>query len=118
MWKPTIQPSVEEVSGELIHYSSSINSSSVVQISSGMCHKSVQTSYSSGIMLEGGFLASYSLQYVGRHSLQASHHKGSHHGNFIRPGAQVSATTVFNPLAAQSHVLHRQGFSSSVFRQW
>ena len=33
---------------------------------------------------------------------------------FDRPGAQGSAISVFNPLAADRYVLHRQGFSSSV----
>ena len=45
-----IQPSME-VSGEVCPSSSSINSSSV-QVYSRTCHKSVQTSYSSGIMLD------------------------------------------------------------------
>ena len=40
--------------------------------------------------------------------------KRSHCGCFGRPGAQGSAISAFNPLAAQQCVLHRQGFSSSV----
>ena len=40
--------------------------------------------------------------------------KRSHHGCFSRPGAEESAISAFNPLAAQQCVLYRQGFSSSV----
>ena len=40
--------------------------------------------------------------------------KDSHHGCLGRPGAQVSAISAFNPLAAQQCVLQRQGFSSLV----
>ena len=39
-----------------------------------------------------------------------SHHKRSDHGCFGRPGAQGSAISAFNPLAAQRCGLHRQGF--------
>ena len=60
-------------------------------------------------MLDGGSLASYSSQHVGRHSLVLSHHKRSHCGGFGRPCAQGSAIVTFNPLAAQRCVLHRQG---------
>ena len=45
---------------------------------------------------------------------QCPHHKRSHCGCFSRPGAQGSVISAFNPLAAQQHVLCRQGFSSSV----
>ena len=38
------------------------------------------------------------------------------HGCFGRQGAQWSAVTAFNPLAAQRCLLHRQGFSSSVYQ--
>ena len=40
--------------------------------------------------------------------------KRSHCGCFGRPVTQGSAISAFNPLAAQCHVLCRQGFSSSV----
>ena len=41
---------------------------------------SVQPSYSSGSVLDGGFLASHSSQHVGRHSLSVSHPKRLCHG--------------------------------------
>ena len=65
-------------------------------------------------MLDGGSLASKSSQHARRSSLAVSHHKRSHHGCFGRLGTQGSPISAFNPLAAQQHVLHRQGFSSSV----
>ena len=40
--------------------------------------------------------------------------KDLHRGCLGRPGAQGSAVSAFNPLAAQQCVLRRQGFSSSV----
>ena len=40
--------------------------------------------------------------------------KRSHHGCLVRPGAQGSAISALNPLAAQQCVLCRQGFSSLV----
>ena len=46
--------------------------------------------------------------------LSSAHNKRSHHGCVGRPGAQGSAISVFNPLAAQQCVLCRQGFFSSV----
>ena len=67
-----------------------------------------------GTMLEGGSLAPHSSQHVGRHSLVVFHHKRSCHGCFDRQGAQGSAISAFNPLAAQQCVLCRQGFSSLV----
>ena len=65
-------------------------------------------------MLDGGSLASHSSQHVGRCSSVVSHHKRSHCGCFSRPGAQGSVISAFNPLAAQEHVLCRQGLSSLV----
>ena len=81
-----IQPAVE-VSGELCLSSSCINSSSVVHISSRTCHKSAETSYSNGTMLDGGFLTSHSFQHVWRHSSLVFHCKGSHHRCFGRPAS-------------------------------
>ena len=65
-------------------------------------------------MLDGGSLASHSSQHAGRCSLAVSHHKRSRHGYVGRPGTQGSVISAFNPLAAQQHVLCRQGFSSLV----
>ena len=65
-------------------------------------------------MLDGGSLASHSSQHAGRCSFTVPSCKRSHCGCFGRPGAQGSAISAFNPLAAQRCVLHRQVFSSSV----
>ena len=65
-------------------------------------------------MLYGGYLASYSSQHVGGHSWSVSHCKGSCNECFSRPDAEGSAIAAFSPLAVHRHVLHRQGFSSSV----
>ena len=69
---------------------------------------------SGGTMLDGGSLAPHSSQHVGRHSSAVAHHKRSSHRCLSRPGAQGSAISAFNPLAAQQCVLCRWEFSSSV----
>ena len=69
-------------------FPSSINSSSVGHVSIRTCHKSIQTSYSSGTILDGGSLASHSSQHVGKCSLLVSCLKGSCHGCFGRLDAQ------------------------------
>ena len=76
--------------------------------------RSTQMFYSDGTMLDGGSLASYSSQHVGRCSSAVPHLNRSHHGCFSRPCAQRSAICAFNPSAAQQCVLCTQGFSSSV----
>ena len=103
-----IQPSLA-VLGELYVSSSSIKFAGSVQVSSRTCHKLIQTSQSSGSLLDGGSLASHSSQHVGRCSSSVSHHKGSCCGCFGRPGTQESTMPAFNPLAAQRCVLYRQG---------
>ena len=52
-----------EVLGDLSIFSC-INSARIVQISSRICHKSVQTSYSGGAMLNGGSVASTILSML------------------------------------------------------
>ena len=69
---------------------------------------------SGGTMLGGGSLASHSSKHVGRHSSMVPHYKRSHCGCLSRPGAQGSAISAFNPLAAQQCVFCGQVFSSSV----
>ena len=86
-----------KVSEELCIPSSCINSSSVVHISSRTCHNSIQTSHSSGTMLDGGSLDFHSSQHVERCSLLLSHHRRSHHGCFSRHDAQGSAIAALNP---------------------
>ena len=71
------------------------------QVSSRTCQWSTQTFASGGSMLDGSSLASQSSQHAGRHSSAVSHRKGSRRGCFGRPGAQGSAISAFNPLAAQ-----------------
>ena len=90
-----------EVLGYLCITTTCINSFSFLQVSSGTCHKSIQTSHSSGTMLDGGSLASHSSQDVGRCSSSVSHHNRSHQRCFDRLGAQGSAITAFNPFGAQ-----------------
>ena len=58
---------IHVISGNLC-ISSNINSCSIVQVSGRICHKSFQTSYSSGIMLDGRSMVSHIFQHVGRHS--------------------------------------------------
>ena len=103
----------QAVSGELCVSSSNINSSGSVLVSSGICHKLIQTSHCSSSLSDGGSWLS-SFQHVGRHPSSVFHHKVSCHGYLSRLGGQGSAVTSFNPLAAQRYVLCRQGFSSSV----
>ena len=107
-----LQPSLD-ISGKLC-ISSCISSSGSVQVSGRTCQRSIQMFDSGGTMLDGGSLAPHSSQHVGRCSSAVPHCKRSCHGCLFRPGAQWSAISAFNPLAAQQCVLCRQGFSSSV----
>ena len=66
---------------------------------------------------DGGFLASHSSQHAGKHFSSVSYHKRSHQGCFGRSSIQRSAITTLNHLAAQRHVLHRQGSFSSVCQE-
>ena len=109
-----LQPSLD-FSGKLCVSSSSSSSSGSVQVSGRTCQWSTLTFGSGGTMLDGGSLASHHSQHVGRCSSAMSHHKRSC-GCFNGPGAQGSAISAFNPLAAQQCVLCRQGFSSSVYQ--
>ena len=84
------------------------------QVSGRTGQWSTLTFDSGGAMLDGGSLASHSSQHVGRCSSAVSYHNRSCHGCFSRPGAQGSAISAFNPLAAQQCVLCRRGFSSLV----
>ena len=68
-------------------------------------YKSVQTNFSSVTMLDGGSLASHSSPHVGRYSSLVSLVK-----DFI---TDVSVGHMLKGLPLV-HVLHRQGFSSSV----
>ena len=106
-----LQPSLE-FSGKLCVSSSGSGPSYSVQVSSRTCQWSTQTFTSGDSMLDGGSLASHSSQHAGRCSSVVSHHKRSHCGCFSRPGAQGSAISAFNPLAAQQCVLPQS------VRQW
>ena len=100
-----------DLSCELCISSCSFSSPCSIQFPGRTHHRSIQTSYSSGTLLEGGSLTSHSCQHFGRHALLVSYHKGPHDGCLSRLGAQGSTITVFNPLAAHRCVLCRQGFS-------
>ena len=104
-------------SGELYVSSSCIGSPSSVQISGSTYHRSIQTSYCSVTLLDGGYLAFHSSQHGGRHSLLLFYHKKTCHGCFSGPGTQGSTITAFKPLAAQRCVLCRGSLPQSV-RQW
>ena len=95
-----LQPSLD-ISGKLHVSSSCISSSGSVQSSCTRCQRSTQMFDSGGTMLDGGSLVHHSPQHVGRHSSVMPHHKRSCHGCLSRPGAQGSAISAFNPLAAQ-----------------
>ena len=108
-----LQPSLE-ISGKLCVSSSGSGPSYSVQVSSRTCQRSTQTFTSGGSILDGCSLASHSSQHAGRYSSVVPSSKRSRHGCFGRPGTQGSVISAFNPLAAQQHVLCRQGFSSLV----
>ena len=67
--------------------SSSIGSSHYIQVFSRTCHRSIKTSNSGGILLNGGSLASNSSWHVGTHSSLVSHHEIPSHGCLGRPDA-------------------------------
>ena len=102
-----LQPSLD-ISGKLHVSSSCISYSGSIQVSGRTCQRSTQMVDSGGTVLDRGSLASHSSQHVGRHSSAVPHHKRSLHGCLSRPGAQGSAISAFNPLAAQQCVLHRR----------
>ena len=108
-----LQPSLE-VLGKLCVSLSCMNSSSSVQVSGRTCHMAIQTFDSGSTMLDAGSLAFHSSLDVGRCSSAMSCCKRSWHGCLSRLGAQGSAISAFNPLAAQGFVWCRQGLSSSV----
>ena len=61
---------------------------------------------SSGILMDGGFLASHNSKHVRRHSSSLSYHR-----KFCgRLGAQESANAAFNTLAAHRHVVYATVF--------
>ena len=67
-----------------------------VHISGRTCHRSIQTSYCSSSLLDGGYLSVYSSYDVGRHSLLLSYCIKSCHGWYNRLGAEGSAIIAFN----------------------
>ena len=104
-----------DISDEL--YGSSTCISSPSSVSCRIFHSSVQTSYSRGTLLGGGspvWLPTVPSMMKG--IFQQCPIIKYHHGCFSRPGPQGSAITAFNLLPTQICVLHRQGFSSSVFQ--
>ena len=94
-----LQPSLE-VLGKLQISSSGISSPSFVHISDRQWNRSIQTSNSSHILLNGWSFTS--TPHVGRHFLLMSHCKRSHLGYFGRLSVKGSATAALNPLATQT----------------
>ena len=78
---------VEHFQPSLVH-SGEFYVSYSCMISRRTCHRSIQTSYSSGTLLDGHFLASHSSQHVGRHFSLLSYHKKSCHGFWSVLGIQ------------------------------
>ena len=106
-----------DTSGELCVSSSSFSSLGSVQVPGRMWHRSVQMSYSSGTCwMEAPWLPTVLNMLADVH--QCLILKDLVMDNFIRLGAQGSAITVFNPLAAQRCVLCGQVFSSTVCHAW
>ena len=87
-----------------MNYVFPLSSPSSVQFSGGTCQRLIQTSYSSGILLDGSFLASHCSQHVDRCPSSVSHHKRPY-GCFTWPDAEGCASAAFNPLAAQRCIL-------------
>ena len=83
-------------------------------ISTGTCNRSIQTSNSSYVLLDGGCLVSHFSQHVGRH--YSPHYYGKKSGQIClgRRGAQRSTITSYSPLALQGYALCWQGHSSSI----
>ena len=86
-----------DISGKLCVSSSCTSSSSSVQVSGGSCHRSILTFDSGGNTLDGGSLAPYRSQHVGRHSSALSCHQRLHCWCIGRQYAQGSAISAFNP---------------------
>ena len=64
------------ISDELCVSSSSFSSSGSIKVAGRMCCRSIQTSSSSGTLLDGNSLVSQNSQHVGRHLSSVSHCKG------------------------------------------
>ena len=77
-------------------------------VSGRTCDRSILTSNTRCNVLDGGSLACHSSHHIGRHYSPVSCLKGL--------GAQGYIITAFNPLAVERCVLHRKGFSFSVFQ--
>ena len=84
-----------------------------IQIPGRMCHRSVQTSYSSGTLPDGAPCLLTILNMLADIP-QWPHNEKPHHGCLSWLNAQGSMNAAFNHLAPHRCVLHRQRFSSSV----
>ena len=99
-----------EVSGKLCVSSSCISSSSSINVSGGTCLLILVAP----CWMEAPWLPTV-LNLLADIPWHHAIVKDLSHGCFSVPHGQRSAISAFNPLAAQRCVLHRQGFSSSVF---
>ena len=105
-----------DLSGESHICSFCISSPSSVRISGGTWHRSFQTYNSSCTLLDRSSLSAHISQHVGRHS-HLSWCKRFFQACISKPGAQRSAITAFNSLAAQRHV-YRRVLSLILSGQW
>ena len=64
-----------DISGRLFVSTPCFSSPSYVKVSDRTCHRSIQTSYSGGTLLDGGSVPCHNSWYVGRHSSSVSSHK-------------------------------------------
>ena len=97
LWEPLgkdFQTSLD-ISGELCISYSCISFPISVQVSGRTYHRSVQTYYSSCILLDGGFLSSHSSQHVGRYLSLVSYCKRPFQGWLGGLGAQGTAIAAF-----------------------
>ena len=80
IWLKCFQLIPGYMSGELCVSSFTFSSHGSIQLPGRTCHRSIQTSYSSSTLMDGGSLSSHSSQYVVRCSPSESHCKGPFHG--------------------------------------
>ena len=101
-------------SGELCVSSYSFSFPGPSHISGRMCHRSIQTFYSSGTLLDWAPWLLTVLNTLAGFPFWCSIIKQPHHGCLNWLGAEGYAITAYKPLATERCVLCRQGFSSSV----
>ena len=86
----------------------------LVQATGSTCHRSIQNSNYTCVLLGGASLVSNCSQLIGRHSWLVKHHKTSHQACFSRPCTKSSTIAALNPLVFLRNVLYRWRISSSI----